>query len=183
MWEVPGLVPLTLEKEPSPCNVNTLSTCANPWAAGAEENPGLKRGSRRSPAPLSPRLVLICVCCVCELPKDSIKDILVDLSPAVPQRTSWRSVPGLLFILSSPHGGSSRVGWHQQRKKRKEIVSHASREKRVPLSQACCRSLSPSIWKESQELKAILYRKLEVSLGYCEPYLQRGREGTRLECH
>lgn len=50
MWEVPGLVPLTLEKEPSPCNVNTLSTCANPWSVGAEENPGLKGGSRRSPA-------------------------------------------------------------------------------------------------------------------------------------
>lgn len=53
--------------------------------------------------------------------------------------------------------------------------------KEGPLSQACCRSLSPNIWKESQEFKAILYRKLEVSLGYCEPYLQRGREGTRLE--
>lgn len=34
MWEVSGLVPLTLEKEPSPCSVNTLSICANPWAAG-----------------------------------------------------------------------------------------------------------------------------------------------------
>lgn len=41
--------------------------------------------------------------------------------------------------------------------------------------------LAPASGRRVKSSKPYSYRKLEVSLGYCEPYLQRGREGTRLK--